>query len=53
MFYECSSLTNINIYNFSTNNVIEMRYMFGKCKSLNKNNIIIKDRKILDKKNLF
>ena len=53
MFYECLSLTSINLYNFNTNNIIDMRYMFGKCKSLNKNNIIIKDRKILDKKNLF
>ena len=53
MFYGCSSLTNINLSNFNTNNVTNMFGMFGECLSLNKNNIIIKDKRILDKKYLF
>ena len=31
MFYECSSLKELNINNFNTNNVTYMRYMFSKC----------------------
>ena len=46
MFCECSSLTNINLSNFNTNNVTDMNGMFGECSSLTKNNIIAKDRKI-------
>ena len=53
MFYGCSSLTNIDLSNFNTNNVTNMFGMFGECLSLNKNNIIIKDKRILDKKYLF
>ena len=48
MFDECSSLTNINLSNFNTNNVIKMNSMFFGCKSLNKNNIITKDKKIIN-----
>ena len=46
MFYGCSSLTNINLSNFNTNNVTDMGCMFRGCSSLTKNNIIAKDRKI-------
>ena len=31
MFYECSSLTNIDLSNFNTNNVTDMNGMFYKC----------------------
>ena len=53
MFLGCSSLTKINFYNFNTNNNTKIRGMFGGCKSLQKENIIIKDRTILDDKQLF
>jgi len=48
MFYGCSSLNNINLSNFNTNNVTNMAYMFDGCSSLNKNNIITKDKKLLN-----
>ena len=53
MFWKCSSLNNINLSNFNTNNVKDMSWMFGGCKSLNKKNIIIKDRKLLNDDDLF
>ena len=31
MFYGCSSLKELNLNNFNTNNVTYMRYMFSKC----------------------
>ena len=31
MFSYCSSLKELNISNFNTNNVTDMRYMFSKC----------------------
>ena len=34
MFKECSSLINIDLYNFNTNNVTNMGYMFKRCSSL-------------------
>ena len=34
MFYGCSSLTNIDLSNFNTNNVTNMKYMFCECSSL-------------------
>ena len=34
MFSGCSSLTNINLSNFNTNNVIDMRCVFDHCYSL-------------------
>ena len=46
MFYECSSLTNINLSNFNTQYVTDMSDMFWGCKSLKKENIICKDKKI-------
>ena len=48
MFDRCSSLTNIDLSNFNTNKVTNMSCMFYKCKSLNKNNIITKDKRILN-----
>ena len=37
MFYECSSLKDINFNNFNTNNATNMSGMFYKCSSLNTN----------------
>ena len=34
MFFWCSSLNELNITNFNTNNVTDMDYMFSGCKSL-------------------
>ena len=48
MFYNCKSLTNLNLSNFNTQNVDNMSGMFSDCKSLKKNNIITKDNKILN-----
>ena len=79
MFHECSSLTNINLSNFNTDNVIDMSCMFYGCsslitidlsnfninnddgmisifcgcKALNKKNIIIKKKKLLNNPRLF
>ena len=49
MFYLCSSLTNIDLSNFNTNNVTYMIKMFYGCNKLTKDNIIVKDKKILEK----
>ena len=51
MFSECSSLTNIDLSNFNTNNVTDMSGMFSGCNKLTKNNIIVKDKRILEKLN--
>ena len=48
MFYVCSSLTNINLSNFNIIYVIDASGMFNGCKKLNKNNIITKDKRILN-----
>ena len=48
MFYDCNSLTNLNLSNFNTQNVTYMSGMFGGCNSLNKNNLITKDKKVLN-----
>ena len=40
MFYECNSLTNIDLSNFNTQNVTHMSYMFYGCNSLIKKLII-------------
>ena len=53
MFLGCSSLTKINLSNCNINNINKIRGMFGGCKSLQKENIITKDRTILDDKKLF
>ena len=39
MFYNCSSLTNINLSNFNTQNVTNMSWMFSYCSSLANINI--------------
>ena len=51
MFYGCSSLTNIDLSNFNTNNVTNMSWMFDECSKLRKENVITKDKKILNKFN--
>ena len=48
MFYECESLTNINLSNFNTQNVTDMSGMFDGCNSLRKENVITNDEKILN-----
>ena len=39
MFYGCSSLNELNLNNFNTNNVIDMSCMFFGCSSLNELNL--------------
>ena len=39
MFYNCSSLSSIDLSNFNTNNVTNMVYMFKGCKSLSSLNL--------------
>ena len=34
MFHGCRKLTNLNLSNFNTNNVVNMQYMFANCNSL-------------------
>ena len=47
MFFGCSSLTNLDISNFNTQNVTNMNYMFNGCDSLEKMNLICNNKKIL------
>ena len=47
MFSDCRSLTNLNISDFDTQNVKDMNNMFLGCFSLKRENIILKDYKIL------
>ena len=46
MFLGCTSLTNIDLSNFNTNNVTDMSWIFEGCDKLSKNNIIVSDKKI-------
>ena len=39
MFYKCSSLEELNLSNFNTNNVIYMGWMFSGCSSLKELNL--------------
>ena len=39
MFFECSSLKVLNLSNFNTDNVNNMRYMFYNCSTLKELNI--------------
>ena len=39
MFSKCSSLINLNLSNFNTNNVTNMSYMFFNCSSLTSLNL--------------
>ena len=40
MFYGCSSLKELNLNNFNTNNVTNMEHMFSGCSSLKELNLI-------------
>ena len=53
MFAKCSSLTNIDLFKFNTNKVIDMKGMFYGCGKLNRNGIITKDKKVLERLNLW
>ena len=47
MFFKCSKLENLNLSNFDTSMVIDMRSMFNNCNSLNKvtvSNLDTKDK---------
>ena len=46
MFQSCSSLTNINLSKFNTNNA-KIDYMFSGCLKLKKENIMTNDKKLL------
>ena len=48
MFHGCSSLTNINLSNFNTQNVTNMSWMFYGCSSLTKKNVITNDNGIFE-----
>ena len=39
MFYNCNSLSNLNLSNFNTQNVINMSHMFSNCNSLTNLNL--------------
>ena len=39
MFYNCSSLTSLNVSNFNTDNVKDMSFMFSSCSSLSSLNL--------------
>ena len=39
LFYNCSSLKELNLNNFNTNNLTDMSYMFYNCSSLNELNL--------------
>ena len=43
IFSLCESLTNLNLSNFNTQNVTDMRWMFDNCKTLKKLNVITTD----------
>ena len=40
MFYECSSLKELDLSNFNINNVITMSYMFYNCSTLKELNLL-------------
>ena len=39
IFFNCSSLKELNLQNFNTNNVTNMSYMLYECSSLNELNL--------------
>ena len=47
MFCGCKSLAKIDLSNFNTQNVTNMKYMFYGYKSLNKENVVLSDNKIM------
>ena len=46
MFYGCSSLKELNLNNFNTNNVTYMRCMFSKCSGYLKMKIKLENKNI-------
>ena len=54
MFFGCSSLANINLSNFNTNNFTGMCYMFAKCSSLTNIDLSkFNTNKVIDMKGMF
>ena len=54
MFYGCSSLKEINLTNFNTNDVINMSHMFYGCSSLKELNLTNFDTSnVIDMKDMF
>ena len=54
MFNKCSSLTSLNLSNFNTNNVIDMRYMFYECSSLTSLNLSnFNTNNVIDMREMF
>ena len=51
MFDGCNSLISLDLSNFNTQNVTNMRGMLAGCNSLKKENLITNDNKILEKFN--
>ena len=49
MFYNCNSLTKLDLSNFNAQNVINISFIFADCYSLKKENILTNDDKILEK----
>ena len=52
MFHNCPSLTYLNLSSFTTNNIINMSEMFSGCKNLDKNSIVVNDKKLLNYLNI-
>ena len=48
MFYYCSSLKELNLNNFNTNNVTNMRWMFTRCSGDLKRKIKSENKNIKD-----
>ena len=54
MFNGCSSLTELNLSNFRTNNVINMSNMFSNCSSLRELNLSnFNTDKVINMENIF
>ncbi len=54
MFYDCSSLTSLNLSNFNTNNVKAMNGMFYKCSSLTSLNLSnFNTKKVTEMEDMF
>ena len=53
MFQGCSSLTYVKLFNFNSNNMTKIGGICGECPSLNKSNILINDKTILNEIELF
>ena len=53
MFQGCSSLAYVKLFNFNSNNMTKIGGICGECPSLNKSNILINDKAILNEIELF